>query len=68
MNIWNIINLIFFYITLLGVTIFIIKTNWSDLSPLDALKNCGFIGGLLFFSEFFRKESKDSSVHTGARE
>ncbi len=47
---------IFFYSTLFVIVIFILKHDWKDIETMEMVARIGTIGGLMYFSELFKRE------------
>ncbi len=59
-DMYKIIFTIFFYSSLIVIVTFILKHNWKDIETMEMVTRIGTIGGLMYFSELFRKEMTGS--------
>ena len=59
---------IFQYASLFASVYFITQVSWVDLSSIESFRNVGTLGGLLYFEEVFRKESRKDDAKRGDQE
>jgi len=61
-NLWKILNWLFFLIVMFGSVYFIKETKWDVLEPLDIIRECGILGGLMYLGGYFWEEITKKDV------